>query len=147
MSSNFLKVVALGPIDFELTLNLTESDIRDYSIDLNKLKSIKDCEKFLQRKDIQERISLTSKNLTINTLLFINRAFKVKTFIEYIVLNNNEFTDEAKFMQGIFKNVTEQNFLFLIPYQCLESLENNLVLTIKGLNEFSRSFKFGNNYC
>ena len=140
MSSDFFKLVAIGPVDFELTLELTENDLRSYSIDLKKITQLKDCAGFLQNKEIQERIWLTSKNLTINMLLFTNRAFKVKTFIEYIILSEPNFGNENSFMNELFKNITEQNFLFLIPFKVLNTLQNNIVLTLKAPN-FEKSFQ------
>jgi len=78
----------------------------------------------MKEKRIQDKVTLSSKNFTINALLFINRANKVKTFIEYIILNEPVFKPEEEYMKEIFRNVTELNFVFLIPYNIIENLNN-----------------------
>ena len=133
--SQFLKLSAFGPLDLELCLFLTDDDISQFSINLKEIKNIKDCESFLKEKKIQEQISITSKSFIVNSLLFINRAYKFKTFIELILLNEPIFSEEEDFMKEILKIITEQNFLFLLPNKVLDNLECNLSLSIKTENE------------
>lgn len=143
MSNEYQKLVAIGPVDFQLSLDITQQEMNEYQISFEKINTIKDCKEILEIEALKDRLALTSKNLTINMLLFINRSFKKKTFIEYIVFNEHPFTEEAEFIKEILRYITEQNFLFLIPYNILENQSNNISFTINGPNGQSKSFQCG----
>ena len=146
MSSQFFKLTAFGPLDLEFLIYLSNDDIKEFSIKLNELKTLKDCESFLKIKRIQDKMSLTSSSFIVNTLLFINRAFKFKTFIELITFTEPIFEEDEMFMKEILRLITEQNFLFLIPNNILDK-ECNLTLNIKmenGESEEGVVIHFGN---
>jgi len=60
-------------------------------------------------------------------------------------MNEPVFKPEEDFMKEIFKNITELNFIFLIPYNIIENLACNLTLTIKAPGKPSKSFRLAVN--
>jgi len=147
-NKNFVKVVGIGMYEINMTLTLSEEDAKKYGIpDISKLESLKDCKSFLtlaSEKNSEEVIKedtildhfvLTTSNSAINTLLFINRSFKNKTFIEYLTLSQCVFKEEEKFLYELIKYVTEQNYLFVIE---------NKILNIK--SKFKFTFNIGNQH-
>lgn len=117
VSSEFVKVASIGPIELNFHLCLSESDCDRFNLPKNftdNFESISDCRELLMNKEILKRISISTSNSTINTLLFINRAFKKKTFIEYLSFGLGNFKRSEDFMKDVVKYVTEQNYLFII---------------------------------
>lgn len=153
--TNFVKVVSMGQLDLELTLILTEEDMKRFKVpEISCINSLAECEKFLfppeneeelkkkqeegvkqiedneknnnqmpnkeKEETILDLIRLNSTNSTITTMLMINKAFKKKTFIEYLTLSETVYKEEEEFMREVVKYVTEQNYLFIIENSMYE---------------------------
>jgi hypothetical protein len=131
----FVKVVGIGLFDINLNLTLTEDEAKKFNVpELSEINSLTDCKSFLidnSEKNNQDETAkkiptifdyfvITTNNSTINTLLFINKAFKNKTFIEYLILSEPVFKEEEKFLYDVIKNVTEQNYLFVLENRILK---------------------------
>jgi hypothetical protein len=132
--NNYGNLVSLGALDLEFTLTLTEEEALLYEINHEDIKSLKDCEKFLNKtfeKKITDYIGLTSKNSTINTLLFMNKANHNKTFIEYITLSNFNLEEEESFMNEIIHTVTDSNFFFINYQNIYPHVPNKITFSIK----------------
>lgn len=158
--NKFIKLIASGPISFELTLILTEEEAELFNVIPKKIHKISDCASFLSHQgnnffltstqsqpkklNIFDNIRLHSNNRNINTLLYINRAFKKKIFIEYITMNQIKLLEENMFMKDVLKHVTEQNFLFLVENKFLKNLDSEIKFTIKINNTTVACF---NNIC
>jgi hypothetical protein len=156
-NNNFLKLIATGPINFELTLILTEEEAEMFNVIPNKIHKMSDCASFLthqgnnffitssqslpKKLNIFDYIRLSSNNRSINTLLFINKAFKKKIFIEYITLNSIRLLQENLFMKDVLKHVTEQNFLFLVENKFIKNLESKIKFSIKINNNIVACFE------
>jgi hypothetical protein len=157
-SNKFIKLVASGSINFELLLILSEQEAEFFNINPYKINKISDCKDFLtnqsnnffltsqnqnqkQQFNIFDNIRLQSNNNTLNTLLIINRAFKNKIFIEYITMNKIKFSSENSFLKEVLRNVTEQNFLFLVENNFLQDLDSQIKFTIKINNKIIASFE------
>lgn len=157
MSNKFIKLVSTGVVDFHFTLSLTEQEAEMFNVITNKLDKISDCASFLTNEEnnlfltstpkenkklnIFDNIRFSSNNPTINSLLFINRAFKKKVFIEYITMNEIFFASENSFMKDVIKYVTEQNFLFLVENRFLPKLDSKITFEIKISNKTIKIFE------
>jgi hypothetical protein len=132
--NNYGNLVSLGSLELEFTLTLTEEEAELFGIDMNKVKCLKDCESFLQNTEerkITDYIGLTSKNSTINSLLFMNKANSNKTFIEYITLSNFIFDEENAFINEVLTTVTDSNFFFINYQNIYPRISNIMTFSIK----------------
>ena len=86
-------------------------------------------------------ISLSSNNNLINTLLFINRAYKTKTFIEFIMLNQIEFSERTKFVRKMIQKIFDKNYFFIIENKILD-IPSKIKFIIKILNDSFISWLF-----
>jgi hypothetical protein len=117
---NFVKIVAMGPIDLDLTLSLHPGEFQRYKIpEVKTIENITMLQEVLfegtnPKPHILDLIRLSSSNQTIASLLLLNKAFHKKTFIEYLSFTDLNMTGEAAFIREVVKYVTEQNYLFLI---------------------------------
>ena len=85
------KICSLWILDIILNFELTQKESIKYNFNFNKCNSVDYLQTFFDQKsnlknnqnysNILDHISLTSDNNLINTLLFINRAYKNKSFI------------------------------------------------------------------
>ena len=100
---SIIKLCALGNLDLEINLTLRLSEAELFKFEINEInKSIDLKEIFYNKKEeikvnYLDYISLSSKNDFMNTILFINRAYKDKIFVEFIMLNQLEFKKETFF--------------------------------------------------
>ena len=130
------KICSLGILDINLTLELTQKESIKYNFFFNKYNSADELQKFFQQKinlknnqvyfDIIDHISLSSDNNLINTLLFINRAYNNKSFIEFIVPNQLHSKDNNNIIISIVKHILDKNYIFII-----ENKINNIPSSIK----------------
>jgi len=154
----FIKISSTGNIDLEITLSLTEKEAENFRVFPDKIDSIADCEEFLKplnqemqqmtfktdqfkKSNIYDYIKLTSNNSTISSLLVINRAFKKKAFIEFITLSELKFKPENSFLKEFVRNISEQNFLFLVENNFLPNMDSKIKFVIKIENKIVKIFE------
>ena len=152
------KLCSLGILDININLVLRKAQAEHYHFNINKYNSIEDLESIFFEKDNENKnnnkfchknentknkdinyfdyISLTSNNNLINTLLFINRAYKTKTFIEFIMLNQMEFSGSTKFVRKMIQEIFDKNYFFIIENNILD-VPAKIKFTIKILNNDS----------
>ena len=123
---SIIRLCAIGNLEIELNLILRESEAKYFNFDISKINKPIDLKQlFFSSEDTDydeekvkinyfDYISLSSKNEFITTLLFINRAFKNKTFVELIMLNQMEFSYETSFLKGIIRQICVKNYFFLV---------------------------------
>ena len=123
---SIVRLCAIGNLEIELNLILRESEAKYFKFDISKINKPIDLKQlFFSSEDTDydeekvkinyfDYISLSSKNEFITTLLFINRAFKNKTFVELIMLNQMEFSYETSFLKGIIRQICVKNYFFLV---------------------------------
>ena len=155
----FIKLTSTGIVDLELTVVLTEQEAEMFNIIPENLQTITDCLVFLtqiplenqtnktdqfKKPNITDYIRINSPNATLNSLLVINRAFKKKAFIEFIALSEIKFKESDLFLKEVIKNITEQNFLFIVENNFLKNLNTKIKFTIKINNKI---VKFFDNIC
>lgn len=131
------RLLGLGYLNFEFKLEITESDINNYNIDLPSINEIKDLEFIAKDNAIMDKIVVTSTSNLINTLLYINKSNKIKTFIELTSFNNFFFEkDDERFLKDIVTYVTEHNFIFLNETDISSNVKNiNFVICVNGLEK------------
>ena len=84
MSYRKQKLSSLGILNLQMNLTLTEKEASSFEIDIDNYNNVEDLSAIFKDKSIINLVSLSSNSFLINTLLFINRAFKLKTQIEFI---------------------------------------------------------------
>ena len=149
------KLCSIGILDININLVLRKKQTEKYNFCIDKYNSVEDLESlFFPNEDEnnnnkinsdknetdQEKIdyfnylSLSSDNNLINTLLFINRAYKTKTFLEFIILNKMEFSQSTNFVRKILQNVFDKNYFFLIENKIMD-IPSKIKFVIKILDD------------
>ncbi|MBR4263572.1 MAG: hypothetical protein IKQ48_03245 [Paludibacteraceae bacterium] len=137
---SIIKLCALGNLDLEINLTLRLSEAELFKFEINEInKSIDLKEIFYNKKEeikvnYLDYISLSSKNDFMNTILFINRAYKDKIFVEFIMLNQLEFKKETLFVKDLIKQICMKNYIFLIENKIFD-IPCNVKLNIKILED------------
>ena len=151
------KLCSLGILDIDINLVLRKSQAEDYNFDINQYNAVEDLESLFFKNDLENKknniyyknfnnqenesinymdnISLSSNNNLINTLLFINRAYKTKTFIEFIMLNQMEFSDNTKFIKKLLQEIFNKNYFFIIENKIFD-IPSKIKFIIKILNDY-----------
>ena len=137
------KICSIGILDINLNLILRKTQAENYKFNINKYNTVEDLEDlFYPKKNENENIyninyidyiSLSSNNNLINTLLYINRAYKIKTFVEFIMLNQMEFSESTKFVRKLLQEIFYRNYFFIIENKILD-IPSEIKFTIKILN-------------
>ena len=128
------KLCSIGLLNINLNLILKKSFTEDNNFNIDDYNSIVDLKKiFFPIKEVNpensskennnidyiEYISLTSEDNLMNTLLFINRAYKVKTFIEFLIPNEIKFKKNNYFLKSLINEILNRNYFFVV--------ENNII--------------------
>ena len=149
------KLCSLGVLDINLNLVLRKSLAGKYNFNINDYNTVEDLQtlfyhesqsncnnyyyndsqdQFKEKINYLDYISLSSNNNLINTLLFINRAYKTKTFIEFIMLNQMEFSESTKFIRKMLQEIFDKNYFFIIENKVLD-IPSKIKFIIKILND------------
>jgi hypothetical protein len=149
------KLCSIGILDININLVLRKKQAEKYNFNIDRYNSVEDLESlFFPNEDEnnnnkinweknetdQEKIdyfnylSLSSDDNLINTLLFINRAYKTKTFLEFIILNKMEFSQSTNFVRKILQNVFDKNYFFLIENKIMD-IPSKITFVIKILDD------------
>ena len=143
---NSKKLCSLGILDININLFLYESQMIDIDLKLDSYNNIDDIPKLFQKlnsnlpsqknKNINEKeeenaihyfnyeeiIKLDSDNCLINSLLYINKAYKNKTFIEFIIPDKIEFNEKNLFLKNFLDEILTKNYLFIVE---TDKIKNN----------------------
>ena len=135
---NTKRLCSLGILDININLYLYESHAFEMNLKLDTYNSVDDLQKIFQllnsnlnsRKNIsldnkeeqksinyfnyEKYITLDSDNCLINTLLYINKAYKNKTFIEFIIPEKLEFNEKNKYLKNLVDEILSKNYLFVV---------------------------------
>ena len=135
---NTKRLCSLGILDININLYLYESHAFEMNLKLDAYNSVDDLQKIFQllnsnlnsRKNIsldnkeeqksinyfnyEKYITLDSDNCLINTLLYINKAYKNKTFIEFIIPEKLEFNEKNKYLKNLVDEILSKNYLFVV---------------------------------
>lgn len=151
------KLCSIGILDININLVLRKKQTEKYNFDIDNYNSVEDLEDLFFPKEDDDNnnkinleknetehekinyfnyLSLSSDNNLINTLLFINRAYKTKTFLEFIILNKMEFSQSTNFVRKILQNVLDKNYFFLIENKIMD-IPSKIKFIIKILDDNS----------
>lgn len=105
------KLCSIGLLNIKLTLTLRKSFAENNNFNIDNYNSIEDLSKLFPPKissnsenikkenyiDYMDYISLSSDDNLLNTLFYINRAYKTKTFIEFLIPNEIKYNKKIIF--------------------------------------------------
>ena len=145
------KICSLGILDININLILRKTQAEYFNFHINKYNSVEDLECLFFPKECKnvnndlyypkigeinylDYISLSSDNNLINTLLFINRAYQTKIFVEFIMLNQMEFSSSTKFVRKLIQEIFNRNYFFIIENKILD-IPSKIKFIIKILND------------
>ena len=138
---NAKKLCSLGILDININLTLTESQVENYNFNIDDYNTVLDLKNIFYPDEEPEieidyfkHIYISSDNNIINTLLYINRAYKSKTFIEFIMPNKLDFSDNTKFIHNLLIDICNRNYLFLIENKLID-IGSNIKFNINIIND------------
>ena len=129
------KICSFGIFDINLNLELSQKEASEYNFNINKFNSVEDLKDLYYsnnssvnnnelNSDILNHISLTSDNNLINSLLFINKSNKYKSFVEFIMFNQLNFSKKTKFIYELIKYVLDKNYFYIIENKICDILSS-----------------------
>jgi hypothetical protein len=107
------KIIGIGKIDFNLSLELTDQDEEDLQISAEQIDTLDKLLFLTEKSELWDKISLSSNSYLISSFLFLNKVSKHKTFIEFASLAPICYSDEELFLKPLITHITEHNFLFI----------------------------------
>lgn len=116
------KIISLGPLILKLTLHLVDKDLKKFS--LSAINSILDLKPILKSSDYLNNVYLSSSNKVFSSLLFLNKASKTKSYIEFFAFAEPTFSKEESFLKDALSRTLEKNFIF-ISYMNLKDSYND----------------------
>lgn len=136
------KLCSLGILDININLILTESQAEKYDFNIDDYNTVSDLKNLFYplttdyntEIDYFKHLFLSSDNNLINTLLYINRAYKPKTFIEFIMPNKLDFGSNTKFVHNLLIDVCNMNYLFIIENKLID-VNSNIKFNINIIDE------------
>ena len=162
---NSKKLCSLGILDININLFLYESQMMDIDLKLDSYNSIDDLQNLFEKlnstlisqknKNMNEKeeeksfhyfnyeniIKLDSDNCLINSLLYINKAYKNKTFIEFIIPDKIEFNDKNIFLKNFLDEIVTKNYLFIVENDKIKNNFSKVNFVIKIVDDIYDTIK------
>ena len=127
------KLCSIGLLNIKLNLTLKKSFAEENNFNIDNFNNIEDLEQLYPHHidsdsnklnsngniDYINYISLSSDDNLLNTLFFINRAYKVKTFIEFLIPNEIKYNNSNHFVKTLVNEILCRNYFFVV--------ENNII--------------------
>ena len=129
--TEFWKVMGIGDIDYEFSINLTQAEANYLKFDIDKVRTLQDCKGLLEQEEIREKLTISSKNNLINLLLFLNKTNSNKTFVEFLSLNSLSLSNDMAFVKEKVKTDFDDNFLFLIESNLINPCKFKLQINVE----------------
>ena len=162
---NSKKLCSLGILDININLFLYESQMMEIDLKLDSYNSIDDLQNLFEKlnstlisqknKNTNEKeeeksfhyfnyeniIKLDSDNCLINSLLYINKAYKNKTFIEFIIPDKIEFNDKNIFLKNFLDEILTKNYLFIVENDKIKNNFSKVNFVIKIVDDIHDKIK------
>ena len=162
---NTKRLCSLGILDININLFLYESQMMDMNINLDSYNNIDDLsglfqilnsnlfsktnvnnnvkeeEKSINFINYENIISLDSDNCLINTLLYINKAYKNKTFIEFIIPDKIEFSEKNQYIKNFIDEILTKNYLFIVESDKRNKQFSKINFIIKIIDDIYENIK------
>ena len=159
------KLCSLGILDININLFFYKSQIEEMNINLDSYNNAEDLKEFFQKinphlisknnnslnnkedeksknsVNYDQYITLDSDNCLINTLLFINKAYKNKTFIEFIIPHKFEFDEKNKFLKEFIDEILSKNYLFIVETGKRKNIFSKINIIIKIIDDLNDKIK------
>jgi hypothetical protein len=110
------KILSIGFLDLEMTLNLSELDMTIFKLEYEKLQTLEGFKSVIESQaELLDNFILTSKNSLLTSLIYLNKTQNQnnKFFIEFLSLNKLNLLENEKFILEIFKYVAHKNLLYV----------------------------------
>lgn len=137
------KLIGVGLVDFIFTLELTDMDIdllTKSQVNIYELTSASQLNFLVNFPELWSRISLSSKNKLISTMIYINKVSKTKIYIEFSTLSSIILSEETSFLKQVLSYVTDHNFLFLNERKVIPSFKSKILFKVKVGNQTFAEF-------
>ena len=161
------KLCSLGILDFNINLVLRKSEAKHLNFNIESYVTIEDLKNLFNFEDNKNEINplnennfnnsnnftnnyldfitLTSDNNLINTLLYINRAYKKKSFIEFIMPNQLDYNDNTKFIKKIIEYILAKNYIFIIENSIID-IPSKIKFKIKIIDDITNEVISSKNF-
>jgi len=137
------RILGLGEIEFDFTLNLNDVIINKLKLDLDRINNL---EELIIHEEIKNSIVISSKNNLINLLLFINKSSSSKVIAEFVCLSYLSLPDEFSFLKEKMKREFEENFLYLVEAEVYKSPKRFPKIDVMLNNVFYKTFDLKDGY-
>ena len=146
-NNNTQNIASIGILDLTFTLSLTQTKAKQLHFNINNYNSFNDLEKAFypssinnNSNDFEEEllldyVSLSSNNMLLSSLLYLNRCSTIRFFIEFITVNDFELTTEQLWFKSFLQDVTERNFLFLMQYDINKNIQSHFEFVLKIIDD------------
>ena len=162
---NTKRLCSLGILDININLFLYESHALEMNLKLDSYNNVDDLQKIFQilnsnlnskkndtldnkeeQKSIkyfnyEKYITLDSDNCLINTLLYINKAYNNKTFIEFIIPEKLEFNEKNNYLKNFIDKILSRNYLFVVETDKRKSNFSKINFIIKIIDDLYDTVK------
>ena len=134
------RLCSIGLLNINLNLILNKSFTEKHNFNIDNYNTITDLQHlFFPKKennsiDYLDYISLSSDDNLLNTLFFINRAYKTKTFIEYLIPNEIKIYKNRFFIKSLINEILNRNYFFVVENNIINKT-SKVKLIIKILND------------
>ena len=146
-NNNTQNIASIGILDLTFTLCLTQTKAKQLHFNINDYSSFNDLEQAFyhsninsNNNDIEEEllldyVTLSSNNILLSSLLYLNRCSTIRFFIEFITVNDFELTTEQLWFKSFLQDVTEKNFLFLMQYDINKNIQSHFEFVLKIIDD------------
>lgn len=137
------RLTAIGfDLKFDLIISLSKEQYNNICIDFNKINNLE----YIKNKineNLLSSIRIYSDNFLFNTILFINRASKLKSNIKYIIPFIYKIPERLSFIENIIKSILYKERIFLIPLNLKnKEAEINFIFNLIQNNQIISTKKF-----
>ena len=137
------RVLSFGKLKLTMTLKLSNDFFDSHKIDFHSIKTAKDISFIIEDKNLWNNITITSRNRTMNFILFMNKAEMKKCYIEHVLLTSIDLVDDAKPFKEIINYCLNRNNIMLIE-NCVDNIEEDfkceIILIVKNEDNEKKPF-------
>ena len=137
------KIVSLGELNITFSLELSQIDIENYSINWAQINELKDLSFIKEKSSLWDKIEIQSKDDLIKFLLYMNKINKNKTYIQFITLNKIIYNEEQKKFKYFIEQITNHNYLYITTKEIFNCINNKINIDLFYKNE-KKSFSLTN---
>lgn len=134
------RILSCGKLKIVLTLKLTFDFLNFHKIDFNSIKTLEDLSFITGDKELWDNIIVSSKNRTINFLIYLNRAETKKSYIEFLSLGTVDLKSEAQNFKDMIDFSLNKLGIMFIENPICEEFKSEIMLCLKTENNQEKQF-------